>query len=278
MGLEGKTLIFIHIPKAGGITLCHTLLRQYDPSLVHWMQSPDPPSADELSQLPIDQRKKLKVLMGHMPFGLHLLLPQETTHITFLRDPIERTISYYSYVSQRLPDDPYYDAVVNKMSLEDYLVSGLFADNGQTRRLAGLVADEPCTTATLDIAINNIRECFSLVGVTEYYDETLMIWKRIFGWSMPLYTKQNVTKKRLRREDVPSSVIKELEDINIIDLELYKHVKDRIEFEIRNQGDKFSGQVKRFKVLNHIYSMFSVFPTPLKRSAKRIFRSLRVVM
>ncbi len=278
MGLEGKTLIFIHIPKAGGITLCHTLLRQYDPSLVHWMQSPDPQSADELSQLPIDQRKKLKVLMGHMPFGLHLLLPQETTHITFLRDPIERTLSYYSYVSQRLPDDPYYDAVVNKMSLEDYLVSGLFADNGQTRRLAGLVADEPCTTATLDIAINNIRECFSLVGVTEYYDETLMIWKRIFGWSMPLYTKQNVTKKRLRREDVPSSVIKELEDINIIDLELYKHVKDRIEFEIRNQGDNFSGQVKRFKVLNRIYSMFSVFPTPLKRSAKRILRSLRVVM
>jgi len=164
------------------------------------------------------------------------------------------------------------------MSLEDYLVSGLFADNGQTRRLAGLVADEPCTTATLDIAINNIRECFSLVGVTEYYDETLMIWKRIFGWSSPLYSKQNVTKKRLRREDVPSSVIKELEDINFIDLALYKHVKDQLEFEIRNQGDKFTGQVKRFKVLNRIYSMFSLFPTPLKRSAKRILRSLRVVM
>jgi hypothetical protein len=99
--------------------------------------------------------------MGHMPFGLHLLLPQETKHITFLRDPIERTLSYYSNVSQRLPNDPHYDAVVNNMSLEDYLKSDLFVDNGPTRRLAGLFADEPCTTATLDTAIKSYSVLFS---------------------------------------------------------------------------------------------------------------------
>jgi len=270
MGLEDKTLIFIHIPKAGGITLCHTLLRLYDPSHVYWLHSPDLECAGELSKLPIDQRRQLKVLMGHMPFGLHALLTQQTSYITFLRDPIERTLSYYSYVSQRHPDDLYYDAAVNKMSLEDYLKSGLFADNDQTRRLAGIPSDEPCTIETLEIAKRNLHEYFSGVGITKYYDETLIMWKQLFGWSMPYYKRENITKQRLSREEVTPETLKIIENQNGFDIQLYQHVKDLIEGEIQMRHKSFNFQVQGLRMLNRFYSVYTSLPTPIKGITRKL--------
>jgi hypothetical protein len=69
--------------------------------------------------------------------------------------------------------------------------------------LPGPPGDSISEAETLERAIRNLRSC-AVVGLTERFDETLLIAKKTFGWRMPFYENFNVTStahpKRLSRE------------------------------------------------------------------------------
>src|SRR5690348_12004038 len=89
-------LIFVHPPRTAGSTLSRIMHREYnplqicdiDPRFYYW-------SLQRLSRWPQQRLAKIKLFNGHIPFGIHSFIPQPTTYITVLRDPIERTISEY---------------------------------------------------------------------------------------------------------------------------------------------------------------------------------------
>ncbi len=39
--------------------------------------------------------RDIHLLGGHLPFGIYQYLPSDSRYITFLRDPVERTLSHY---------------------------------------------------------------------------------------------------------------------------------------------------------------------------------------
>ena len=48
-----------------------------------------------------DEKKMgIRLLKGHMPFGLHKNLPVDARYISILRDPIERVTSQYYYIKK----------------------------------------------------------------------------------------------------------------------------------------------------------------------------------
>ncbi|MEO5579030.1 MAG: hypothetical protein ABIR58_00110 [Gemmatimonadaceae bacterium] len=75
------------------------------------------------------------------------------------------------------------------MSLHDFVTNPPFreVDNDQTRRIAG---EEPplgrCTSAMFELAKQNLRRHFRVVGVTDRFDETLLLMKQAFGWTNSL--------------------------------------------------------------------------------------------
>ena len=95
-----EALIFLHVPKSAGTTLNRLIEWEYplfemysvDPVLSRWSRA-------NLWQLPQRRLKNLRVFKGHMPFGLHEILPQAATYVTVIRDPVERVISAYHFMS-----------------------------------------------------------------------------------------------------------------------------------------------------------------------------------
>lgn len=246
-------VIFLHIPKAAGTTLHRVLERQFPRETIFSIDGANvQKSINEFKNLSEKERLKIKCLKGHMPFGLHEYFPQPSTYVTLLRDPIDRIISHYYFVLRR-PDHYLHAEVTSKrMSLRDYVDSGISPElmNGQTRLISGFEGNTPLSRDVLEVAQSNLKEYFAVVGTFEKFDETLVLMKMIFGWRNVLYAKQNVTKKRPLKEDVPSNALRIIEKYNILDLELYEFSKKIMEEMIDQQGPSFQTELRNFKVWN----------------------------
>jgi hypothetical protein len=144
---EEKTAIFIHIPKTAGSTLNSIIERQYPLKSICsiYPENATVPggillsSGDQLAELNEADLARIRLLRTHLSFGVHGYLPGPSTYFTILRDPIERIISFYYFVSA-LPESLRPDYFPSKSpDLRDFLEEKVTieVDNAQTRMLSG---------------------------------------------------------------------------------------------------------------------------------------------
>ena len=214
---EDSALIFVHPPKTAGSTLSRIMDWEYNPLHIchidgrfyYW-------SLERVSRWPKERLAKMKLFMGHMPFGLHRFIPQPATYMTVLRDPIDRTISEYHYRLNRRTH-PIADRDAKRLSFEEYVATVPY-NNPQTKAIAGVefsynyhlysivpsyrFYSGPCTAETFEIAKKNLARYFCLVGLTERFEETLALAKVLFGWKIPCYTSIREGSKRPKKEEV----------------------------------------------------------------------------
>ena len=78
--MDHRALIFLHIPKTAGTTLNRIIEWQYSPFEIFTM---DPyrirATPERLKRLPEGRRRRLRVVRGHMFYGVHECLPQGAT-------------------------------------------------------------------------------------------------------------------------------------------------------------------------------------------------------
>jgi hypothetical protein len=201
--------IFMHIPKTAGTTISDVLRKNFTPVERFDHESYQ---GEELTlvSLPDDLKPCIRCLMGHYYHGVHDHFPgRRFTYFTMLRNPIERILSQYSFVQTY----PGYEYVRGK-SFAEYLDLAPEASNNQTLLVGGL------PTPDIERAKSNLRS-FSAVGITEMFDESLGLFARTFGWTDATYHPVNITKHRLRRDDLSATDIRKAEEKNALDLELY---------------------------------------------------------
>jgi hypothetical protein len=265
-----RALIFLHIPKTAGTTLNCLLDKQYPSKYSCKIHSPYPHNfQDELNKISRVQKEEINFFKGHMAFGLHKILPQPSTYITMLRDPVERVISLYYFIL-RTPDHYLYNLVrEHQMSLKECISSRISSEleNGQTRLLSGnlelaknqMGSFEPSSPEWLEAAKKNLENNFTAFGITERFDESLILFKRKLGWRLPLYVKHNVNKNRPMKETISPDVIRLIEKNNELDIELYNYAKDYFEEQINQQCSNFKKELMTFKSLNEIYKYYAYF-------------------
>lgn len=240
-----RNLIFLHIPKAAGTTL-HSILESRYPADSR-ISIYDPEQAARLiPQLPLAQRERIRLLEGHVAFGLHECLVGQTTYITLLRDPVERIISHYYYVL-RMPGHYLYNRVVaDNMGIADYAAAGLSdeLDNGQVRLIAGVVSADTvpvgaCDTGLLEIAKRNIEHHFALAGLTERFDESLALMAIQLGWDrIPPYSNLNVSENKPPRSRIDAAARSAIQKANALDCALYDWAKRRFEALLQQNQDR----------------------------------------
>src|SRR5258708_6171808 len=92
-------LIFLHIYKTGGLSLRNLILRScrgqkyWDTGLGEVTSLQWASYLNKLRELPPHELASCRLFMGHMPFGLHQVLPEGARYVTFLRDPVTRMTS-----------------------------------------------------------------------------------------------------------------------------------------------------------------------------------------
>ncbi|MGM0876126.1 MAG: sulfotransferase family 2 domain-containing protein [Bacillota bacterium] len=225
--VQNKLLIFMHIPKTGGVTLAN-ILEKHSSKYVTYNYKQGGGLLPQGVCLLKDQLKTADALGGHFFFGAHRYLSRPCTYITMLRNPIERVISEYYFIRRR-PQNPIHNQV-NKMSLEEYVDSNLAPGNYQTIFACG---DQ---VPNLNNAIENLNQFFSVVGITELFDQTIHLMQKQFGWKNVGYSKMNATANRPTEDQIPKEVLKKIKSKNELDFELYFYFRKRLEKKVKRLG------------------------------------------
>ena len=254
--MQDACLIFLHLPKTGGSTLTTLLRWQYrslHPDQIARFITVER-TFEEIDRLPLEQRARLKLLVGHFAYGVHEYIPKPCSYITIVREPVHRVVSVYRYVLSA-PSHPLHETLTSSsMSLDDYVSSGIDhyeTDNALTRQLAGRDEEGHLTPHDLDIAKRNLRS-FRAVGLTEAFDESVTIFKHILDWRTPFYFNRNVSKTGPRPNEVSTTTLKLIRERNTFDVELYESARSQFDLLVKQHGPGFNKEVKRFKLLNTI--------------------------
>ena len=224
------TAIFLHIPKTAGSTMTGILNRLYAGQNRYSIIADS--QVDALKALPEAERAQIDLLQGHFPYGIHKYLPRSGVYFTILREPVDRIISLYYY----LPRDPgnylYEKVVLGKLSLEEFVQRDLTpaTRNFQTAALAGMERWEDFHTInedTLERAKYNLRNKIAAFGLTERFDETLLLFNRQFRWGFRSgffdYSKRNVTAERPAKDHIPEHIRDLIREKNAYDIKLYAY-------------------------------------------------------
>jgi hypothetical protein len=277
---KDEALIFIHLPKCAGTTLNRIIEWEYDPMRVF---SIDPVlflwSYQKLNRWPTDRLAKMQVFKGHMPLGIHRRLPQPSTYITFLRDPVERVISAYYFARNYFLHPKHH--WISKLSLEEYVrVSP--NHNVQCKYISGrpFVGDHhsgDCDEQVLEAAKENLNKYFSLVGLTERFDEGLAILKIMFGWEIAKYAKFNVTKSRLKKTSLPAATVELIAERNKYDVALYDYAVPIFEATRAKYGDAVQQQIDlitQAKELRKLESLYYFAASATRKAISRIHSAI----
>ena len=98
-----RTLIFVHIAKTAGTTLKRILEKIYRRdsivTVTRDLESKDINNilVDDFKRLSPQEKRKIRFIRGHLPFGLHQYINNPYDYITMLRHPVERAVSWYYF-------------------------------------------------------------------------------------------------------------------------------------------------------------------------------------
>ena len=283
------TVVFVHIPKTAGITFRSLLDRHYPPDRRYWVPDPDSPDpedlpaldhfVDALRSLPTEQLQTLDLVGGgHFPFGIHEALPRPARYITFIREPIDRVVSFYYFLRSH---PSFLHSSAHYLTLREFAEQNITGNlhNGQTAFLAGKgLRYERCFDQDLLVdAKANIRAHFAAVGVTERFDESLLVLRRQLGWGRPLYYREQNVNRARSREELDTETRASIEALTELDQELYKYANALLDAEIERLGIDVRKELLSLRVRSRAYRaayLVSRVPPHMRWRLERLLNSI----
>ncbi len=214
-----KLIISVHIPKTGGTTFVEVLRKCAEEVLyLDYGLEPLAPTAlfrrGKLITVPFESIINdlelfpgRSVIHGHFPAKKYSDPFPNAVYVTWLRDPVERVLSNYLYWQRSdIPGDRRWEQVTaQNMSLEQYAQLD-FARDLQEAFLSPLTVEE-----------------FDFIGITEEYDRSLELFRRLFCPDTRLdATAQNENPNRQGKfYDLDPEVRKKIRLLNERDVHTY---------------------------------------------------------
>ncbi|KAK5577150.1 hypothetical protein RB653_002088 [Dictyostelium firmibasis] len=252
--LLSKPYIFIHIPKTGGTSLESTFEINL-PKKHQLFKKHASPTVEEAENCALNA---VDAMFGHFVFGLHYYYEKfknnnnsnnnnnnnnkniinklnydinsnynqnAYSYMTMMRNPIDRVVSHYFFLKNS-PDHPLHGEV-QSISLVDWVDFSKLARNEQCRRIVGISR----STKILPIdfreqCIFRLKYSFKYIGITERFDESLLILSYKTGFDKLSFISKNVGKNKSSNivgshYNIENSLIEKIKSLNLIDLEVY---------------------------------------------------------
>ena len=269
-----RKIIYIHIPKTGGSTLQGIFNRNYRRSMCINTQN-DRVAHEKLKTKSPSEIANIQVIKGHMAFGHHKWFDgsDNLTYVTMLRDPVKRIISNYYFILSREEHRLHKELKENNYSLKDYVRSGIAsnAENAQVRLLSNNIycPHNGCTNEMLEEAKKNLDTYFSVVGINEKFDETVLFLQQEFDWKFPYYARENVTGHGVKLTDLDQETIDTIRKYNALDIELYNYVKSNFENRIEEAGQAFQDSLLGYKRKNKMIAKLIMLKRKLLHQRNR---------
>jgi len=189
-----------------------------------------------------------RLFSGHFGRYLATVLAREPVLVTFLRDPIARSISHYRDMRRRR--DVWLHDWISGHSFDEFVLeetASVELTNLQTRYLAltdieddyfgysrdrldapGELHRKFKDRVLLDRAIETVERA-AFVGLQERFEESLQLLAATFGWRPPTRTPRlNVSGDPFDASGISSAAIERLHELTELDRELYRVASDRL--------------------------------------------------
>jgi hypothetical protein len=247
--------VFLHIPKASGTTVRTIISREYGFASTFYYEPesalfPDRKTPEAYLRSRVNQGG-VRLITGHMRYGVHRALHQPCRYFTILRDPIDRTLSDYFY-AHVYPLHRFREEIVSgSMSFADFLsVQGVSPALAMTYFLAG---EFEGLNDPLEAALFNVKNCFVSVGTSERFDESILLIARDLGWRPPLYLRRNVARLdngvRDHRRQVDEEARGSLSSYFGSDYEVYTAADELLSDRVHELGERFQKALEDYQEL-----------------------------
>ena len=230
-------VLFLHPMKCGGTALAQGLSKLADP----WPRILDV-WADQLVCFPRPMLARLRLLTGHLPYGALEVLPEGTVTCTIVREPVGRTLSHFSHLRTHGGE--------TSLTIEEFVRGDRWKSvwrDYQSRQLAAEVPagaawqgdwpgvlqdtqDAPWTGSDDELRERALARLASIdvVGVSSDLDAVMRrvaeLWKKP---SPPPLERENTSPAPLRRADVATDLIAEIEAGTTVDAAVHAEAEAR---------------------------------------------------
>jgi hypothetical protein len=247
-------LFFLHIPKCAGTTFYEILYNNYKYQQIAKIDGTYiDKSVKQIITYPEGKKVKIKCVMGHMYYGMHEYFNEKYKYITFLRNPTIRVLSLYYHIITTV-NHPLHELFIKKhISLKSFLESEITQElsNEQVRRISG-INEKYIKIEHLEIAQSNIKTDFKFVGITELFDESLVLLRNVVSEII----KINFINKNVGRIVSYDEDIHKYGDVilnrNYFDQILYdKHYTSLLRLIDKKE---LKNEIERFKIANTIFA------------------------
>lgn len=185
---------------------------------------------DRLVEYACQPQSRYAAIVGHLPYSffVDLTLPAQALHITVLREPVARLISYYYYI--RTSETHYlHDWVIKEnVSPQAFFESKptMEIDNLQLRFLCSTdcsnVPIGGCTRHMLEEAKDNLKNRFAVVGLQEYFPQSLELTARVMAWKNVTNPEINRAPEKSKPAEKDEQTLRIIRSLNELDIELYE--------------------------------------------------------
>lgn len=235
-------LVFVHVPRTGGTTLQRVISDRYPPDRI--LSFDDPARAEEaIAALSPAARDEVEAVVGHVHYGIHRHFDQPARYLTMLRNPATRIASHFRYARSNPRHYLHVEVVERGYDLVRY-ARGELSDELRDGQVRMFSAD-----ASLEEAKRVLAEEFDVVGLTERFDESLLLMQDALGWTTPYYAREN--RGPTSGEPLTEEALSEIEAANPLDLALYDFAEELLARRIEGKPD-FADHVERFRRRNRV--------------------------
>ena len=228
-------LVFVHMHKTGGNTMSHILRSTYGTRHCQVEPWTGPPFAAHDLRRVRRFFPKLKSIAGHRITG-HVDLQENGSafkYFTLMRNPLRLCASRFQYKVQ----------VSKKNIVFEEWIQQDWPRNHQTKWIAGV--------ADVDEAIKIINKKNIIVGLTERFDESVMLFKALLANDLNIsYRRVNVARKNIIKDRLLSNkrTLQMLIDSQQADLALYDFIrKELYPTYQREYGPSLEADVARYQ-------------------------------
>lgn len=224
-----RKILFDHLPKCGGSSLNAYLEKQYLNRKIYSINSKNiRGSLDNFISLSVDTRNKYDLVKGHSAHKLINYVHPESIKVTVLRDPIDRTISLFFYIKRR--SSHYLHSKISELNLDEFAESewNVKFRNWYTAHFSGIDVSvaEQNPEKSITRAVEVLLSRYHIIGFLDDFTSFTERLREEAKFRRPYDNEfRNVTTNRPTIADIPKSTIKNIEEINQLDMDFYRRIK-----------------------------------------------------
>lgn len=211
---------------------------------------------------------RFDILCHHVLFRkaqIRRWFPDDTRYVTILRQPWHQLNSAFKYYKTVWPKEYLMEVstvtqlVENWRLVEPFDPLTSYTNNRMSIDL-GLPPEQIHNSSYVSTFVDDMHSTFDLVLIVERFDESLVLMKRRFRWTMKdiVYMKLNSLKNKTdAASEEPDAELKEkFLRFSQFDIAVYNHFVEVLEQAIENEGTEFSEELQQFTVILKLISGF----------------------